>query len=237
MEATVPRSISEIIADLSKPRPEYVKTKTLKGNTIKFFEWHSVVRILDEHAPGWHSEVKQVISEAGRIAVIVRICIPCAEGLVWREAIGNEDDDASGYGDPFSNAEAMAFKRTAAHFGVGLYLYNKDAPRSQAPERPQAAPPPPRTTASPAARPEPSGSLCSPMQQRTIAKLLEATGRKAATVAKHYGVAQIGELTEGQAEKAIARLKEIVAEQNTAPAVGDVLEGVEDRPNMVGARQ
>lgn len=232
------RSITEIIADLSKPRPEYVQTKTKGGATLKFIAWHNVVRILDECAPGWHSEVKQVLNQADLIAVIMRICIPCAEGLVWREAIGNETDDTEDvkYGDPFSNAQAMAFKRTAAMFGVGLYLYQKDAPRSQAPERPQAAPPPPRTTASPAARPEPSGSLCSPMQQRTIAKLLEATGRKAATVAKHHGVAQIGELTEGQAERAIARLKEIVAEQSTALAVGDVLEGEPDRPNMAGAR-
>ena len=31
------------------------------------------------------------------------------------------------YGDSTSNAEAMAFKRAAAKFGVGIWLYDKDS--------------------------------------------------------------------------------------------------------------
>lgn len=233
------RSITDIVADLSKPRPEYVKTKEAKNKrtnsttTIRFFEWHSAVRILDECAPGWSSEVKQVIDAAGKIAAIVRISVPCAEGVVWREALGNEDDDHEGFGDPFSNAEAMAFKRAAAKFGVGLYLYQKDAPAAtRAPERPAA----PRTAPqAPAARPEPSGSLCSLMQVKTIAGLLRETGRDVSAIKAHYKVTQLSELTEGQADATIAQLKKRLAEQS-APALGDVLEGVEDRPNLSGVR-
>lgn len=221
------RSISEIIADLSRPRPEYVKQKTLKGNRIDFLEWHSAVRILDECAPGWHSEVKQVISEAGKIAVVVRICVPCAEGLVWREAIGNEDDDASGYGDPFSNAEAMAFKRAAAKFGVGLYLYSKDAPAPSAPQR---------TAPAPSTRPEPSQGLCNPAQVSLIRNLLKVNERTPDEVTSHYKVAQLGDLTARQAELTIARLQAINEERLNAKAEPDVLAGVPDRPNMSGTR-
>lgn len=227
------KSITDIITDLSRPRPEYVKQKTLKGNRIDFLEWHSAVRILDECAPGWQSEVKQVISEAGKIAVVVRICVPCAEGLVWREAIGNEDDDASGYGDPFSNAQAMAFKRAAAMFGVGLYLYSKDAPAQSA--KSESAPQ--RTAPAPSTRPEPSQGLCSPMQQRTIRGLLKELGQDEKAICEQLGVAVLGDLTEKRAERVIARLKEVRAEQAaSAPSEPDVLAGVPDRPNMSGTR-
>lgn len=57
-----------------------------------------------------------------------------------REATGTEElkelttDKTTGetitrelaYGDPSSNAESMAFRRAAARFGLGLYLYDKD---------------------------------------------------------------------------------------------------------------
>ncbi|MEO0759702.1 MAG: hypothetical protein AAFV85_27410 [Cyanobacteria bacterium J06634_6] len=60
--------------------------------------------------------------------------IPTCEGNHYREATGTEalkrlSDDGSAvelaYGDPSSNAESMAFRRAAARFGLGLYLYDK----------------------------------------------------------------------------------------------------------------
>jgi hypothetical protein len=57
--------------------------------------------------------------------VTARITIPYLEGAVFREATGTEDEELRGYGDPSSNAEAMALKRAAAKFGLGLYLYQK----------------------------------------------------------------------------------------------------------------
>ena len=119
---------SEVMSALSGAVKEgHIKTKTLKGNSIRFIEWHTAVRLLDQHAPGWTGEVKSIVCDAGRVAVVYRLGIPTDDaGTVYREAIGNEDDEAAGYGDPFSNAEAMAFKRAAAKFGLGLDLYRKD---------------------------------------------------------------------------------------------------------------
>jgi hypothetical protein len=48
---------------------------------------------------------------------------PASRGIISREA--TEDEELRGYGDPPSNAEAMALKRAAAKFGLGLYLYSK----------------------------------------------------------------------------------------------------------------
>ncbi|QYO62305.1 hypothetical protein [Leptolyngbya sp. 7M] len=36
------------------------------------------------------------------------------------------DEVELAYGDPSSNAESMAFRRAAARFGLGLYLYSKN---------------------------------------------------------------------------------------------------------------
>lgn len=48
-----------------------------------------------------------------------------ADGSFSREATGCELLDCGSYGDPVSNAEAMAFRRAAAKFGLGRSLYDK----------------------------------------------------------------------------------------------------------------
>jgi hypothetical protein len=63
-----------------------------------------------------------VTATAERFVVTARITIPSLEGAVWREATGTEDEELKGSGDPSSNAEAMALKRAAAKFGLGIYL-------------------------------------------------------------------------------------------------------------------
>jgi hypothetical protein len=59
------------------------------------------------------------------VTVIASISIPSLEGVITREATGCEPIDTKGYGDAVSNAEAMACKRAASKFGLGLYLYQK----------------------------------------------------------------------------------------------------------------
>jgi hypothetical protein len=131
--ATSRRSISAIVADLSKPLPSAcMATKTAKNRktgavaTIAFLHWHTVARLLDAYAPGWSGEVVR-LEQVGKACIMTyRLTIPCLEGAVSRDATGQEDEDVDDYGDPTSNAEAMAFKRAAAKFGIGLYLYEKD---------------------------------------------------------------------------------------------------------------
>ena len=120
------RTIREIISDLSGPIPDrFLKTKTLKGNVITFLPWHRAVKLLDWYAPGWCYEVRGVTPIGDQTVLTVRLIIPAAEGDIWREATGIEEDEVSGYGDTSSNAESMALRRAAAKFGLGLYLYDK----------------------------------------------------------------------------------------------------------------
>lgn len=120
------RSIDEIIDDLSKPlAAKHVKMRTQGGKQLYYIEWHSAIKYLDYFAPGWSFDVRNVTAIGDRCVVSARISIPCLEGIVHRESTGTEDEELKGYGDPSSNAEAMALKRAAAKFGLGLYLYQK----------------------------------------------------------------------------------------------------------------
>jgi hypothetical protein len=118
------RSITDIIADLSKPLPDrFLKHKKMGGSDITFITWYTAVRFLDLYAPGWSTTEPKVTEVGGTLIVAIGISIPCEEGLVTRYATGQEEADVKGYGDSSSNAEAMALKRAAAKFGLGLYLY------------------------------------------------------------------------------------------------------------------
>jgi hypothetical protein len=122
------RSIREIIEDLKKPiAARHVKTKpaTKQGGKIKYIEWHTAVLYLDLFAPGWSYNVRSLTLVGNLVGVIASISIPCSEGVVTREATGCEEVATKGYGDAVSNAEAMALKRAASKFGLGLHLYRK----------------------------------------------------------------------------------------------------------------
>ncbi len=109
-----------------------------KGNAL-YLPWYTVNKILDKYAPGWTWEIKETLLSRDRLFIVGRLTIPTSEGNVYREASGTEElkrekynkDTNSyemkeiAYGDPSSNAESMAFRRCAARFGLGLYLYEK----------------------------------------------------------------------------------------------------------------
>jgi hypothetical protein len=120
------RPIADIINDLSKPiPPRLLKSKTVGGQKIIFIPWYTAVKFLDLYAPGWNYEVRQLTEIGQKLVLVARISIPCAEGLVYREATGQEDEEVKGYGDSSSNSESMALRRAAAKFGLGLSLYEK----------------------------------------------------------------------------------------------------------------
>lgn len=128
-------TLSQIQTALSRPLPEsMLEVKKLKGSRIPYIAWYTANRILDKYAPGWTWEICKMGMSADRLFLVGRLTIPTADGNLYREATGTEelkrtnDQGASielAYGDPSSNAESMAFRRAAARFGLGLYLYEK----------------------------------------------------------------------------------------------------------------
>lgn len=120
------RSIRQITADLSKPvAKRHLRLRKQGGKEIKYLAWHDAIKYLDHYASGWNYEIRSIDSVGGKLILTVRLSVPCAEGIVYREATGQEDEDKETYGDSSSNAESMALRRAASKFGLGLYLYDQ----------------------------------------------------------------------------------------------------------------
>ncbi len=132
-------SLAQITEALSRPLPKnYLKTLPDKGK-CQYLPWYTAVAILNKYAMGWHWEIKQITTTGDRLFMVGRLSIPTSDGVITREASGTEvlkrriwnydterfDEKELPYGYPSSNSESMAFRRCAAKFGLGLYLYEK----------------------------------------------------------------------------------------------------------------
>ncbi len=121
------RSIRDIVKDLSKPvAKRHLRVRKQGGKEIQYISWHDAIKYLEHYAPGWNYEVRNIQNIAGKLILTVRLSVPCAEGLVFREATGQEDEDLDSYGNSSSNAESMALRRASSKFGLGLYLYDQN---------------------------------------------------------------------------------------------------------------
>ena len=119
------RPILEILSDLKKPLDRrFIKTKTLKGNKIDFIPWYTLTRLMDYFAPGWDWKVTTSF-DGNRVCVMGQLTLKAAEGDFTRSATGNEFSEVEHFGDPYSNAEAQAFRRACGRFGLGLALWEQ----------------------------------------------------------------------------------------------------------------
>src|SRR5215207_9297588 len=94
------RSIRDIVKDLSKPvAQKHLRKRRQGGKEITYLAWHDAVKYLDHYAPGWCYEIRRIDSIGGKLILTVRLSILCAEGIVYREATGQEDETLETYGD------------------------------------------------------------------------------------------------------------------------------------------
>jgi DNA repair RAD52-like protein 1, mitochondrial len=126
------RPMAEILADFAKDvPPDLLSTKDVpakggkKGYIAVFIPWYKVLDILDWYAPGWCFEVRAINHAGNQTIITVRLIIPTADGDIYREATGIEDDDLEGFGDTASNACAQAVRRAFAMFGGGRILWDR----------------------------------------------------------------------------------------------------------------
>jgi hypothetical protein len=126
-QANQTRTIAEIVQVLSRPLPaDLLATRKQGGKVLTYIPWHTVNRILDKYCPGWEGRIESVTTTQEQIFITYSITIHASDGSFTRTATGTELLACGSYGDPSSNAESQAFRRAAARFGLGLYLYIKD---------------------------------------------------------------------------------------------------------------
>jgi len=122
-------SYPDLFADLAAPfEPHEVKIRPQGGRQLKYVTARTVMNRLDEAIgpENWWDEYEQ--SER---SVVCKLTLRLPDGqILTKYDVGGHagmqdegDDEKSGFSD--------AFKRAAAKFGVGRYLYGDGAPRYQ----------------------------------------------------------------------------------------------------------
>ncbi|XP_057973481.1 DNA repair RAD52-like protein 1, mitochondrial [Malania oleifera] len=125
----ISRPLSEILKELNKKVPDsLIRLRTEDGFSVKYIPWHIVNRIMNLHAPEWSGEVRSITYSADNksVSVVYRVTLYGIDAEMYRESTGTASMDDKGYGDPVQKAEAMAFRRACARFGLGLHLYHED---------------------------------------------------------------------------------------------------------------
>ena len=129
------RSISEILADFSKPIPARLVSKKpvfsrqngklTKTGEVDYVSWSNYIKLLDYFAPGFDWEIRTHYLHDQIVVVEGRLTIKAEEGDFIREATGYEEIGNDGYGNAVNNAEASALRRCCAKFQLGLQFWHK----------------------------------------------------------------------------------------------------------------
>ncbi|KAL9173602.1 hypothetical protein ABFS82_03G126100 [Erythranthe guttata] len=126
----ISRPLSNILKDLNKKVPEtLLRHRTHPdGFSFKYIPWHILNRIMNLHAPEWSGEVRSInySADGKSVSVVYRVTLYGTDAEIFRESTGSASTSETGYGDPVQKAEAMAFRRACARFGLGLHLYHEE---------------------------------------------------------------------------------------------------------------
>jgi hypothetical protein len=98
---------------------------TKKGNAITFVSWHHYADQLDELVGpmNWWTEPPVTTVTPERVIIAVGLTLRNF-GTKWN--VGDELLSKDTFGTASTNAFAQAFKRAAAMWGLGRYMYEKD---------------------------------------------------------------------------------------------------------------
>lgn len=126
--------LSEILEALRSPiNPRWIRTKPIYKNkkpvgSVEFISWYDLCDLLDDICglDGWEWLVCDCKVVGDRLTLTGSLTINGEDKSLTRQATGSELISCSGYGDPSSNAEAMAFRRACAKFGLARDMWRKE---------------------------------------------------------------------------------------------------------------
>lgn len=141
--------LAEILENLKAPIPKRLMSKKatfknkVKTGEIEYVAWTDLCDLLDDLCDLWEWEIKDVQQIGENLSLVGVLTIHGEDKSLTRMATGIEEINCSSYGDPSSNAEAMALRRCCAKFGLGRDLWRKENKRQsnskplQIPEKPK----------------------------------------------------------------------------------------------------
>ena len=196
-------TLPSIITELSAPFPEHLLQHRSQGGTmLTSIAWHTAADRLDEVYPYWSQNVEKVEIIGTNVVATVSVTLQFTDAQVTRTNSGIESVNTDSWGDPVSNAIAMAFKRAAAMFGVARYLYHKDSVVSPSSTNISAFP-----TNGTAAATTPTGEMASTKQINAIYAIAKSLNQ---TYDRFFpeGVKKLDQLTKLQAGQIIEKLNQ-----------------------------
>jgi hypothetical protein len=122
-------TLNDILTALKQPVPsEFISQKSIKGNELDFISWYHYCDLLDDRAGlgNWQWQITNTTISNNRIFLTGKLTIIGDDRAVSMDATGTEILDCNSYGDPSSNAEAMALRRCCAKFGLSRELWDKE---------------------------------------------------------------------------------------------------------------
>ncbi|WP_228024304.1 Rad52/Rad22 family DNA repair protein [Synechocystis salina] len=129
--------LNEILENLRQPiAPQFISQKKTYKNkkptgSVDFVAWYDLADLLDDLCglEGWEWLIIDTQQIGDRLTLTGSLTIHGDDRSLTRQATGTEDIDCSSYGDPSSNAEAMALRRCCAKFGLGRDLWRREKPQ------------------------------------------------------------------------------------------------------------
>lgn len=123
-------NLAQKLENLRQPIPKsMISFKKLKGNKIEYISWIDICQLLDSCCglDGWSWEICDTKQIGDNLTLVGKLTVYADDGHRSMSATGCESINCSSYGDPSSNAEAMAFRRAAAKLGLARNLWKKGA--------------------------------------------------------------------------------------------------------------
>jgi hypothetical protein len=124
--------LAEILDNLKAPIPKRLMSKKatfknkVKIGEVDYVAWTDLCDLLDDLCDLWEWEIKDVQQIGENLSLVGVLTIHGEDKSLTRMATGIEEINCSSYGDPSSNAEAMALRRCCAKFGLGRDLWRKE---------------------------------------------------------------------------------------------------------------
>ena len=125
--------LSEILENLKRPIPSNLMSKKgifknkVKIDEVDYVSWIDLADLLDQRCglAGWEWSISNVQQIGQNLTLTGTLVINGDDRTLTRMATGIEELNCSSYGDPSSNAEAMALRRCCAKFGLGREMWRK----------------------------------------------------------------------------------------------------------------
>ena len=130
--------LSEILENLKQPIPSNLISKKgtfknkVKTGEVDYVSWIDLAELLDNRCglSGWEWSISNVQQVGQNLTLTGTLIIHGDDRTLTKMATGIEELNCSSYGDPSSNAEAMALRRCCAKFGLGREMWRKGESKS-----------------------------------------------------------------------------------------------------------